>query len=447
MRSLFAGTVLTLALGAPAAQAQAPSGPAQAPAQGAQTPAPLQAEIDRRAADVAARVVTWRRDFHQHPELGYQETRTAGIVADHLRKLGMEVRTGMAKTGVVGILRGGKPGRVVALRADMDALPVTEELDVPYASKVKAQWGGQEVGVMHACGHDAHTAMLMGAAEILAGVRDRLPGTVMFIFQPAEESIPGDELSGAERMVQEGVLDNPSPDAIFGLHTFPGPVGQIGYRAGGQMAAGNTLSITVTGKQTHGGMPWAGIDPIVVASQIVLGLQTIVSRQIDLTQAPAVISIGKISGGVRTNIIPESVLMEGTIRTFDPAMRSEVLRRVRQTAEHIAQAAGATATVKITDGYPVTLNDPDLTARMAPTLERVAGKGNARVVPPVMPSEDFSYYAQKVPALYFLLYVTPPGQDPATAPANHSPRYTVDERALPVGTRALAALAVDFLTK
>ena len=318
---------------------------------------------------------------------------------------------------------------------------------MPYASRVKAQWNGQEVGVMHACGHDAHVAMLMGAAEILAGVRDRLPGTVVFIFQPAEESLPTDDLSGAERMVREGVLDAPRPDAIFGLHTFPGPVGQIGYRPGGEMAAGNTLSITVAGKQTHGGMPWAGVDPIVVASQIVLGLQTIVSRQVDLTQAPAVISIGRIAGGVRTNIIPDSVLMEGTIRTFDPAMRADVLRRVRQTAEHIAQAAGATATVTITDGYPVTINDPALTARMAPTLERVAGQGNARVVPPVMPSEDFSFYAQKVPALFFFLYATPPEQDPATAPANHSPKYAVDERALPVGTRALANLAVDFLTK
>ncbi len=440
MRRVLAGFVLNLTLGVPAAPAQTPPVPAQAPAA-------AQAEIDRRAADVAARVVAWRRDIHQHPELGYSETRTAGIVADHLRRLGLEVRTGVAKTGVVGILRGGKPGRVVALRAEMDALPVTEELDVPYASTVKAQWNGQEVGVMHACGHDAHIAMLMGAAEILAGMRDRLSGTVIFIFQPAEESLPTDDLSGAERMVQEGVLDNPRPDAIFGLHTFPGPVGQIGYRPGGQMAAGNTLSITVTGKQTHGGMPWAGVDPIVVASQIVLGLQTIVSRQVDLTQAPAVISIGRISGGVRTNIIPESVLMEGTIRTFDPAMRAEILRRVRRTAEGIALAAGATATVKITDGYPVTINDPELTARMAPTLERVAGKGNARVVPPVMPSEDFWSYAQKVPGFFFLLFGTPPEQDPATAPANHSPRYTVDERALPVGTRALAALAVDFLTK
>jgi amidohydrolase len=447
MRRVFAGTVLTLVLAVPAALARTPPVPAQSPAPRAQAPAAIQAEIDRRAADVSARVVTWRRDFHQHPELGYQETRTAGIVAAHLRSLGIEVRTGVAKTGVVGILRGDKPGRVVALRAEMDALPVTEELDVPYASKAKAEWNGQEVGVMHACGHDAHVAMLMGAAEILAGMRDRLAGSVIFLFQPAEESIPGDERSGAERMVQEGVLENPRPEAIFGLHTFPGPAGHIGYRPGGQMAAGNTLSITVTGKQTHGGMPWAGVDPIVVASQIVLGLQTIVSRQVDLTQAPAVISIGRISGGVRTNIIPESVLMEGTIRTFDAAMRADILRRVRLTAENIARAAGATAAVKITDGYPVTINDPDLTARMAPTLERVAGKGNARVVPPVMPSEDFSFYAQKVPALFFLLYGTPPDQDPATAPANHSPRYTVDERALPVGTRALAALAADFLTK
>jgi amidohydrolase len=433
MSRLFTAAILALAVGAPTLSAQAPGS--------------LSAEIDSRAAGVEGRVVAWRRDFHQHPELGNRETRTAGIVAAHLKSLGMEVRTGVGGTGVVGILKGGKPGRVVALRAEMDALPVTEELDVPYASKVRSVWNGQDVGVMHACGHDAHLAMLMGAAEILAGLRDRLSGTVMFVFQPAEEGAPDGEAGGAERMLDEGLFDTRRPDAIFGLHTFPGPLGEIGYRPGPIMAAGNTLSITVTGKQTHAGMPWDGVDPIVVASQIVLGLQTIVSRQVNLTTAPAVISIGRIRGGVRTNVIPDSVELAGTIRTFDPAMREEVKRRVRATAENIAKAAGASAAVTITDGYPSTINDPELTGRMAPTLERVAGKGKARVVAPVMPSEDFSFYGRKVPAMFCFLYATPPDQDPATAPANHSPRYTVDERALPVGTRALASLAADFLSK
>ncbi len=433
MHGGLTGWVLVLTLGATAAPAQAPSA--------------LQAELDRRAADVTARVVTWRRDFHQHPELGNRETRTAGVIADHLRKLGMEVQTGVAHTGVVGILRGGKPGRVVALRAEMDALPVTEELDVPYASKVRTQWNGQDVGVMHACGHDAHMAMLMCAAEILAGMRDRLPGTVKFIFQPAEEGAPAGEDGGAEVMVREGVLDNPRPEVIFGLHTFPGPAGRIGYRAGAIMAAGDTVSITVSGKQTHGGMPWGGVDPIVVASQIVLGLQTIVSRQINLTEAPAVISLGRIHGGVRTNIIPDSVQMEGTVRTFDPVMRQEILRRIRQTAESIAQASGAKATVTFSDGNPVTANDPALTERMLPTLKRVAGDANVQVAAPTTTSEDFSYYGQKVPALFFFLGGTPDGEDPATAAFNHSPRYTVNERALPVGTRALASLALDFLTR
>jgi amidohydrolase len=433
MRGGLAGWFLVMTLGAPALTAQAPP--------------TLQAELDRRAADVASRVVTWRRDFHQHPELGNRETRTAAIVAEHLRKLGMEVRTGVAHTGVVGILRGGKPGRAVALRAEMDALPVTEELDVPYASKVRTQWNGQEVGVMHACGHDAHVAMLMGAAEVLAGMRDRLPGTVTFIFQPAEEGAPAGEDGGAEMMVREGVLDATRPEAIFGLHTFPGPLGQIGYRSGALMAAGDTVSITITGKQTHGGMPWGGVDPIVIGSQVVLGLQTIVSRQVNLTEAPAVISIGRFHGGVRTNIIPDEVRLEGTVRTFDPAMRLEILRRIRQTAEGIAQAAGAKATVAFTDGNPITVNQPELTERMVPTLKRVAGEANVRVCPPTTTSEDFSYYGQKVPALFFFLYATPPEQDPATVAFNHSPRYTVDERALPLGTRALASLALDFLTR
>ncbi len=432
MRTALAAALMLLTIAAaPRPRAQAPS---------------LQADIDRRLQDVQTRVVSWRRDIHQHPELGNRETRTSALIAEHLKRLGIEVRTPVAHTGVVGILRGGRPGKVVALRAEMDALPVTEQVDLPFASKVRATWNGQEVGVMHACGHDAHMAMLMGAAEVLAGVRDQLPGTVKFFFQPAEEGPPQGEEGGAELMVKEGVMDNPKPDAVFGLHVFPGPLGHIGYRPGALMAANDTLHITVRGRQTHGAQPWAGVDPIVVSSQIVLGLQTIVSRQIDLTAAPAIVTIGRIQGGVRSNIIPDSVEMEGTIRTFDEAMRVDVQRRIRETAERIAQAAGATATVTIDDGLPVTVNDPALTERMAATLERVAGADNVRVVQPTTTSEDFSFYGQKAPAMFVFLYVTPPDQDPAKVAFNHSPLFFVDERALPVGTRVMTQLAVDFLT-
>src|SRR6266850_674927 len=317
----------------------------------------LDAEIDRRAAQVEGKVVEWRRDIHAHPELSNREVRTAQVVAEHLRALGLEVRTGVAHNGVVGVLRGGRPGPVVALRADMDALPVTEEVDVPFASKVRTQYNGQDVGVMHACGHDAHVAILMGVAEVLAGMRRDLPGTVKFIFQPAEEGVPSGEDGGAEMMIAEGALDDPKPGAIFGLHVFPYPAGQIRYRPGGTMAAADGLRIVVHGRQTHGALPWAGVDPIVVASQIVLGLETIVSRQVDITAAPAVVTIGAINGGVRNNIIPDSVVMIGTIRTFDPAVQRDIHERVRRTAESIAQSAGATAQVTIEPGVPVTYND------------------------------------------------------------------------------------------
>ncbi len=407
---------------------------------------PLQREIDRRAEAITPQVVAWRRDIHQHPELGNREVRTAGLVAEHLRRLGFEVRTGVAHTGVVGVLRGGKPGRVVALRADMDALPVTEELDLPFASKVRASWNGQETGVMHACGHDTHVAMLMGAAEVLAGLRDELPGTVKVIFQPAEEGAPPGEEGGAELMIREGVLESPRPDAVFGLHVFPGKLGTIIYRPGPTMASQDTLKIVIHGRQTHGAMPWKGVDPIVAAAQVVVGLQTIVSRQVDITAAPAVVSIGRIQGGNRSNIIPEQVELEGTIRAFDEAARADIHRRVRETAAGIAMAAGASATVSIERGYPVTVNDPELTRRMAPTLERVVGAGNLGVIPPMTVAEDFSFYGRVVPAMYFFLCVTPPELDPATAPPNHSPRFSPDERALPVGVKALASLAVDFLT-
>jgi amidohydrolase len=407
----------------------------------------LDAEIDRRAAQIAGKVLAWRRDIHQHPELSNRETRTAELVAQHLRSLGIEVRTGVAHTGVIGVLRGGRPGPVVALRADMDALPVTEEVDVPFASKVRTTYNGQEVGVMHACGHDTHVAMLMGVAEVLAGMRNELPGTVKFIFQPAEEGAPAGERGGAALMIEEGALDDPKPSAIFGLHVFPYPAGEIRYRPGGIMAAADAFRIVVRGRQTHGALPWAGIDPVVVAAQIVLGLQTITSRQIDLTAAPAVVTVGAINGGVRFNIIPDSVVMLGTIRTFDNAMRSDIHQRVRRTAESIAQSAGATAQVTIDTTTAVTFNDSSLTQTILPTLREVAGASHVALATPTTTAEDFSRYQQRIPGVFFFLGITPPGTDPSKVAPNHSPRFYVDEAALPVGVRALAHLAVDYLSR
>ena len=406
----------------------------------------LDAEIDRRATQVEGKVVAWRRDIHAHPELSNREVRTGQIVAEHLRSLGLEVRTGVAHNGVVAVLRGGRPGPVVALRADMDALPVTEEVDVPFASKVRTTYNGQDVGVMHACGHDAHVAILMGVAEVLAGMRRDLPGTVKFIFQPAEEGVPAGEGGGAEMMIAEGALDDPKPGAIFGLHVFPYPAGELMYRPGGIMASADALKIVVRGRQTHGAQPWSGIDPIVVASQIVLGLQTITSRQVDITAAPAIVTIGAVHGGVRNNIIPDSVVMIGTIRAFDAAMRRDIWLRVHRTAENIAQSAGATAVVTIDSGPPVTYNDPALTERMAPTLRRVAGPDRVGISEAKTTAEDFSRYQEKIPGLFFFLGITPPGTDPRSAAPNHSPRFFVDEAALPVGVRALSHLAVDYLT-
>jgi amidohydrolase len=414
----------------------------------AQQSAALQAAIDRGVQQVLPQVVQWRRDFHQHPELSNREFRTSKLVAEHLRELGMEVQTGVAHTGVVGILKGGRPGPVVALRADMDALPVTEMVDLPFASKETAEYNGQKVGVMHACGHDTHTAMLMGAAQVLAGMREQLPGTVKFIFQPAEEGTPPGEDGGASMMVEQGVLKNPDVDAVFGLHVFSGyPVGHLAWRPEGIMASSDQLRIVVRGKQTHGAMPWGGVDPIVVSAQIISGLQTIVSRQIELTRAPAVVTIGSLHGGVRYNIIPDSVVMEGTIRTFDPAMRESIHQGVRRTAEMIARSAGAEAEVHIPAvGNPVTYNDPALTERMGATLRRVAGEGKYSVAQATTTAEDFSVFQREVPGLFFFLGVTPEGRDPAAAPANHSPLFFADEGALPVGVRAMASVAVDFLT-
>ncbi len=413
---------------------------------GAQSPAAT--EIDRREKAIASKVIAWRRDFHEHPELGNRETRTAKIVADHLRSLGIEVRAGVAHTGVVGVLRGGRPGKVVALRADMDALPVTEQVSLPFASKVKAVYNGQEVGVMHACGHDNHVAILMGVAEILAAMKDQLPGTVKFIFQPAEEGAPRGEEGGAALMLKEGAFDNPKPDAVFGLHVWgPGNVGHIGYRSGGTMASSDVLRITVKGKQTHGAAPWAGVDPIVVSAQIVLGLQTIASRQLDVTKTPSIITIGSIHGGVRYNIIPDEVQLEGTIRTFNPQIQDDMHRRIKLTAESIAASAGATADVVITRLYPVTVNDPALTESMVSTLRRVAGPDMVSEDPPVTPSEDFSFFAKAAPGLFVFLGSTRKGADAAAAPTNHSPLYEVDEGVLPLGVRTLANLAVDFLSQ
>lgn len=405
----------------------------------------LRAEIDRRTDEISDQVVAWRRDLHEHPELGNREFRTAGIIAEHLQSLGLDVRTEVAHTGVVGILHGGLPGPVVALRADMDALPVTERVDLPFASKVRTEYNGQEVGVMHACGHDNHMAILMGAAEVLAGMRDRLPGTVKFLFQPAEEGAPAGERGGADLMIDEGALDDPRPDAIFGLHVMPSPTGFIGYRAGGAMASVQSLRINVKGRQTHGAMPWGGIDPIVTSAQIILGLQTVVSRQADITTAPAVVTIGQINGGIRSNIIPDSVVMVGTVRTLDAEMREKVEEGIHRVATGIAESAGASAEVSLTRPMPVTYNDPDLTRRMVPTLERVAGPPGAAEVPPSTGAEDFSYYEQEVPGLFFFLGVIPDTIPMGEAAPNHSPFFFADEAALPIGVRALSNLAVDFL--
>ena len=406
----------------------------------------LDQRIDDAAKKVESKVIACRRDIHEHPELGNRETRTSKIVADRLRELGIEVKTPVAHTGVIGILRGGKPGRVVALRADMDALPVIERVDLPFKSTVRTTFNGHEVGVMHACGHDAHVAILLGVAEVLAGMRDEIPGTVKFLFQPAEEGAPEGEEGGAMLMVKEGALENPKVDAVFGLHvTSRYPVGEIAYRPGSMMAAVDSFKIVVHGKQTHGAYPWLGIDPIVVASQIVLGLQPIPSRQLDSSLAPSIVTVGAIHGGVRNNIIPDDLEMIGTIRSLDAKMRDDIHARIKRTAEDIARSGGATATVTITDGYPITYNDPAITERMAPTLRRTAGAANVQVVNAVLGAEDFSFFQQKVPGLFFWLGTRPKDQTAEEAASNHSPLFYVDESGLELGVRAMAHVAIDYL--
>jgi amidohydrolase len=404
------------------------------------------AQIDARAAALESRVIAWRRDLHQHPELSNREVRTAGVVAGHLQALGLRVRTGVAHTGVVGLLDTGCPGPVIALRADMDALPVTEQVDLPFASRTRADFSGQEVGVMHACGHDCHVAILMGVAELLTGMKQQLAGSVKFIFQPAEEGPPPGEEGGAALMIRQGVLENPKPEVIFGLHVFAGvEAGTIAYRPGPAMASADRIRVTVTGRQTHGALPWRGVDPIVISSQIVLGLQTIVSRQVDVSLEPAVVSIGAIKGGVRDNIIPETVEMLGTVRTFNEDMRVDIHARIRNTVEMIARSAGAAAQVHFDNAYPVTVNDIPLTERMVPTLQRVAGADKVFVGQKITGYEDFSFYQQKIPGFFYFLGITPRGTDRKQSAPNHSPRFFVDESALVLGVRSLAHLTLDYM--
>ncbi len=402
------------------------------------------------AAEVSAvqpQLIAWRRDLHANPELGNRETRTAGIVAAELRKLKFDsIRTGIAHTGVVGVLKGGMPGPVIALRADMDALPVTETVDLPFASKVTTQFSGQKVGVMHACGHDTHVANLLATAQVLARTRAHWRGTVIFIFQPAEEGAPEGEEGGAALMLKENIFKDLKPEAVFGLHVSSNlNTGKIGYRVGPLMAAVDSFKITVHGVQSHGSRPWQGVDPIATAALIVNGVNTIISRQIDITETPAVVSFGAINGGIRDNIMPETVEMIGTIRTFQQAHRVEIFDRIKRTATQIAAAQGATATVVISEDYPVTVNDQRLIERMLPSLQRVAGADNVLRVPLTTGAEDFSFFAQTVPGLYYFVGVTETGMDPRKAPSNHSPAFKVDESALPLALNATLAVALDYL--
>jgi amidohydrolase len=407
------------------------------------TPLPV-IDVERAAAGLRDKVVAWRRDFHQHPELGNREFRTSRIVAAHLKALGLEVTEEVACTGVIGVLRGAHPGPMVALRADMDALPVTEEVDVPFRSQVRTSWNGMDCGVMHACGHDAHTAMLMGAAEVLAGMREHIHGSVKFLFQPAEEGVPDGEEGGAQLMIKQGCMAGVG--AIFGLHvTSNHSTGFLGYRSGPLMASSDELRIFLRGEQTHGAMPWRGVDPIVIGAQVVTGLQTIVSRRLDITKEPSVVTVGVFHGGNRDNIIPDEVRMEGTIRAFDEAQREQIHEHVKRLTEMIAAAGGARARVAIRRGYDVVVNDPALTRFAVPVLERVAGRENVGVVDKVCGAEDFAFYQKVVPGMFIRVGCTPRGKDPLRSAPNHSPRLFVDEDCLPLGVKALSALALDWL--
>lgn len=404
--------------------------------------------IEQLSRGISDKIVTWRRDFHQHPELSNREFRTAAIVAEHLETLGMEVQTGVAHTGVVGLLEGGKPGPVVLLRADMDALPVEERNDLPFRSRVRGEYNGQDVPVMHACGHDSHVAILMGAAEILAALRDELPGTVKFVFQPAEEGAPIGEEGGAELMVQEGILENPQVDAAFALHiSSMHDAGRIGYSSGARYASVDDFGITVHGKQTHGAAPWAGVDSVVVAAQIINGLQTIVSRNLEITQQPAVVTIGSIHGGVRSNIIPEKVEMVGTIRALDESMREQIHRRVREIANGIASAMGARVDVRIplSSSYPVTANDPAIAEMMLPVLQAIAGAEQVDELRPITGAEDFSFISREVPSLYIQLGGKDPDIPISEVAAHHTPDFYIDESGFDLGVQAMAAMAWQYM--
>ena len=403
-------------------------------------------QVDELAAQAQPQVVEWRRWFHENPELSNREFNTSARVAEILTEMGLEPEVGIAHTGVVAIIEGGKPGPLVAIRADMDGLPVVENTGLPFASTAKGEYNGQEVGVMHACGHDSHMAMALGAAQILNSVKEDLAGSVMMIFQPAEEGAPVGEEGGAELMLKEGLFDDRKPAAVFGIHVgINQPGGKISVRGGPMLAAVDSFQINVIGKQTHGARPWNGVDPIVVASQIVLGLQTIASRQVDVTEAPSIVSVGRINGGVRNNVIPDQVEMEGTIRSFNEEMRQQIHMRIERTARLIAESAGASIKFELLYGYPATINDYDLTDQMMPVLQRVAGMDGVVSVNPQTVAEDFSYFANEVPGLFLFLGNGEPGVDPNTIPSNHSPMFDMYEPTMELGVRALTQLAVEYL--
>jgi amidohydrolase len=410
------------------------------------TNAQLKQKIDAAINKIEPQSIAWRQEIHKHPELGNREVNTAKMVAAHLRKLGLEVKEGVAKTGVVAVLQGGKPGPCIALRADMDALPVTERVNIPYASKDKTTYNGEQVGVMHACGHDTHVAILMSVAEVLAGVKNELKGSVKFIFQPAEEGAPEGEEGGAALMVKEGVMENPKVDAVFGLHIESAiEEGTIEYKSGSFMAAADFFTIKVKGKPSHGSQPWLGIDPIAASAQIIQGLQNIVSRQSELTKAPVVITVGKIQSGVRNNIIPEEAIMLGTIRTLDSDMQKKVHQAFRHTIKTIGDASGVSTEVIIDTKTLVTYNDPALTKKMLPSLEKAIGAQNVKEREWVTGAEDFSYYGTKAPALFLYLGGMPKGNDPKKAPPHHTADFFVTDGAMKTGVQAFCQMVTDYM--
>jgi len=421
---------------------------AQTPQRASAQTETLKAKMDRLAQIEEPKVIAWRRDIHEHPELSNREVRTSELIAKHLQSLGLEVQTGIAKTGVVGILRGGKPGPVIALRADMDALPVTERVNIPFASKVITDYNGGKTGVMHACGHDSHVAILMGTAEVLSQVKSELAGTIKFIFQPAEEGAPAGEVGGASIMVKEGVMENPKVEAIFGLHIgAQTPVGTIDYHSGGTMASSDGLSIVVKGKQSHGANPWLGIDPIVTSALIITNLQTIVSRMTPLTETPAVVTIGSINGGNRGNIIPEEVKMTGTIRCFDTKVQLKIHEQIRRIAKSVAESQGATAEVNISINNPVLYNDPALVAKMLPSIQEVTGADHCHNALAQTGAEDFAHYGKVAPSFFFFLGGLPKGTKVEDSAPHHTPDFYIDESGFILGVKTFCHMVVDYAQK